>query len=69
MICHAGITLLTDETGPLVQVNIDLVRHGAELAAFLRAHGLVGGGSGAQLPAEGSGTSATNFRARSEANA
>lgn len=56
MICHAGITLLTDETGPPVQVNIDLVRHGAELAAFLRAHGLVGGGSGAQLPAEGSGT-------------
>lgn len=47
---------MTDETGPLVQVNIDLVRHGAELAAFLRAHGLVGGGSGAQLPAEGSGT-------------
>lgn len=37
-------------------MNIDLVRHGAELAAFLRAHGLVGGGSGAQLPAEGSGT-------------
>ena len=52
MICHAGITLLTDETGPPVQVNIDLVRHGAELAAFLRAHGLVGGGSGAQLQEE-----------------
>lgn len=41
MICHAGITLLTDEAGTPVQVNIDLVRHGAELAAFLRAHGLV----------------------------
>ncbi|MEQ3090030.1 hypothetical protein [Alistipes onderdonkii] len=46
MICHAGITFLTDEAGTPVQVNIDLVRHGAELAAFLRAHGLVGGGSG-----------------------
>lgn len=41
MICHAGIVLLTDELGTPVQVHIDLVRHGRELASFLRAHGLV----------------------------
>ena len=40
MIQIAGITLLTDEAGTPVQVNIDLTRHGEELAAFLRAHGL-----------------------------
>lgn len=41
MICYAGITLLTDEQGAPLQVNIDLRRHGAELATFLRAHGLL----------------------------
>lgn len=47
---------MTDEAGAPVQVNIDLRRHGAELAAFLRAHGLIAGGFGAELPAERSGT-------------
>ena len=40
MIQYAGITLLTDDEGNPVQVNIDLTRHGGELAAFLHSHGL-----------------------------
>ena len=67
MICHAGITLLTDETGPPVQVNIDLVRHGAELAAFLRRYGKPV--TACNFPPKAPARSATNFRARSEANA
>ena len=55
MIRHAGITLLTDEAGTPVQVNIDLLRHGAEIAPFLRAHGLVAATSGGLSDPEGSG--------------
>lgn len=41
MIQYNGITLLRDENGNPLQVNIDLRTHGVELEAFMRAHGLV----------------------------
>ena len=40
MIQYNGITLLRDEDGTPMQVNIDLRVHGTELDAFMRAHGL-----------------------------
>lgn len=40
MIQYNGITLLRDENGTPLQVNIDLRVHGTELDAFMRAHGL-----------------------------
>lgn len=40
MIQYNGITLLRDEDGNPLQVNIDLRVHGTELDAFMRAHGL-----------------------------
>ena len=40
MIQYNGITLLRDEDGTPMQVNIDLRVHGTELDAFMRANGL-----------------------------
>lgn len=40
MIQYNGITLLRDENGTPIQINIDLRIHGAEVDAFMRAHGL-----------------------------
>lgn len=41
MVQYNGITLLKDENGLPLQLNIDLRVHGAELASFMRSHGLV----------------------------
>ena len=40
MIQYNGITLLRDENGTPLQVNIDLRVHGTEMDSFMRAHGL-----------------------------
>lgn len=40
MIQYNGITLLRDEDGNPLQVNIDLRVHGTEMDSFMRAHGL-----------------------------
>lgn len=40
MIQYNGITLIKDSDGTPAQIHIDLHMHGAELAGFLRSHGL-----------------------------